>query len=741
MSSSILGTIVLTLIVLVILVVVAVYILRWLYRRSTKETAFVRTGFLGERVVVNGGAFVIPVLHEITPVNMNVLRIEVRRAEHGALITRNRMRVDIAAQFFVRVGASSEAVAVAAQTLGRRTLQEDGIRSLLEGKFAAAMRTIAAQMSLEEMHERRGDYSDQVKALAEQALTSNGLELESVAVVELDQTSLEFFDPSNAFDAEGLTQLTESIENRRKMRNEIEQRTLVDIRNQNLDAQRKVFDIDRETEYARLEQEREVESRRAVQRAELAKERALREQEAEQAQLLSREAVEKARLGQERSIAEERIKHEEDTQRREIARRRGLDEAELKARELTEREQIELELELEKARIEREKNQRQLEIERQKTLELIELDRQIALAEKAIELTRAEAEKRRIEIVENQQTEAERIQQERQLEQVRLEQERQLEAMQIAKRQAFEEAEIAAAEEVERARIVTERGIEEAKLVKELALRQLQVDRDKQLEVAEIDKAISVAQKSAERSEALAHADVARAKAIQAEEQVFTLREREIAERRKLTDLIAAEREAEREALRVIAKAEAEMKAAKSLAEAQKIVAEGAAEAEKIRVLAAAERYQVDADGQRQINEADNVLSEEARAGRLRDKLLERLEGIVRESVRPMEKIEGIKILHVDGMGGAGAGSVAQRNVTDEVIDSALRYRVQAPMIDKLMKEVGIEGSSLGRMTDVLRDAKDIRSLSRGQAQKETAPLSADAADTGDDDRDRDHDR
>ena len=36
-------------------------VLRWLYRRSTKETAFVRTGFLGEKVVVNGGAFVIPV--------------------------------------------------------------------------------------------------------------------------------------------------------------------------------------------------------------------------------------------------------------------------------------------------------------------------------------------------------------------------------------------------------------------------------------------------------------------------------------------------------------------------------------------------------------------------------------------------------------------------------------------------------------------------------------------------------
>ena len=83
MSAQILGTVMLWLIVLAIVVVIAVYILRWLYRRSTKETAFVRTGFVGEKVVINGGAFVIPVLHEITPVNMNVMRIEVRRGENA----------------------------------------------------------------------------------------------------------------------------------------------------------------------------------------------------------------------------------------------------------------------------------------------------------------------------------------------------------------------------------------------------------------------------------------------------------------------------------------------------------------------------------------------------------------------------------------------------------------------------------------------------------------------------------
>ena len=66
-------------------------------------------------------------------------------------------------------------------------------------------------------------------------------------------------------------------------------------------------------------------------------------------------------------------------------------------------------------------------------------------------------------------------------------------------------------------------------------------------------------------------------------------------------------------------------------------------------------------------------------------RLLDKIEGIVRESVKPMEKIEGIRILHVDGLaGGAGASGAggAARSPTDEVIESALRYRVQAPMID-----------------------------------------------------------
>jgi uncharacterized membrane protein YqiK len=714
MAAQALGQLILWLIIAAIIIVIAVYILRWLYRRSTKDTAFVRTGFGGEKVVVNGGAFVIPVLHETTPVNMNVMRIEVARRDKNALITKNKMRVDLNAEFFVRVGSSRESVAAAAQTLSRRTLQIEGMRELLEGTFAGALRTMAAQMTLEDMHERRKDYAELVKEMASADLSRNGLELESVAIVDLDQTNLEFFDPSNAFDAEGLTQLTESIESRRRMRNEIEQRTQVDIRNQNLDAQRKVLDIDRESEYARLAQEQEIEMRRATQRSDLTKERALRDQESEQAQLASREEVEKSRMAQERSLTEARIKHEVDTQHMEISRRRSIEEAELKNRELTAREQIALDLSLEKARIEREREEKELGVKQRRILELADMERQIVTAAKSVEVTKAESQKKRMDIVSMQELEGERIAQERIVDQARLERERALEALQIAKRQAFEEAEIASGEEIERARITMERGLGEARIVRDSELRQLSVEKDKLLETAELQKSIDLSKKSAERSAAIVNAETARAKAIQAEEQAFTAREREIVERRKLVEMINTQRETERDALRLTSKADSEKKSATAFADAKKITAQGEADAEKILAKSAAERFEVDAKGHKQMAEADNLLSDASRQSRYRSKLLDKMEGIVRESVRPLENIEGIKILHVDGLNGGTGGN---RNVTDEVIDSALRYRVQAPMIDSLMKDIGIEGGSLGRMTDVLRDAKDIASLTKDKAK------------------------
>jgi len=193
---------------------------------------------------------------------------------------------------------------------------------------------------------------------------------------------------------------------------------------------------------------------------------------------------------------------------------------------------------------------------------------------------------------------------------------------------------------------------------------------------------------------ARAAAENARVGATEAAERVITARESEIAKRRKTVEVLIAEKQAEETRI--------------------------AAEAERVRAA-------VEAEAQRLLNEAENVLTDEARFSLFRRKLLDRIEGIVRESVKPMEKIEGIRILQVDGLNGGGGGS-GGRSATDEVIDSALRYRVQAPLIDSILSEIGVEGGSLAKMPGLIREARDmqgIRDSSRKGGDKPASPPAA----------------
>ncbi|MGI9503932.1 MAG: flotillin family protein, partial [Geminicoccaceae bacterium] len=314
-------------IILVAIIAIGMMISR-LYQRASKEVSFVRTGLKGQLVVMNGGAMVFPVLHEIIPVNMNTLRLEVRRANEQALITRDRMRVDVLAEFYVRVQPTEEAIADAAQTLGRRTMQPDALKELVEGKFVDALRAVAAEMSMEELHEQRVQFVQKVQQAVSEDLLKNGLELESVSLTGLDQTNREFFNPDNAFDAAGLTKLTQEIEDRRKHRNDIEQDTVVAIEKKNLEAEQLRLTLARDKEYAQLEQSREVEVRRAAQKSDIAREQANRQKEAEEADILAKQSIQLAQIQAAREVEQQNIEKERQVRERDIDRERAVEVAE-----------------------------------------------------------------------------------------------------------------------------------------------------------------------------------------------------------------------------------------------------------------------------------------------------------------------------------------------------------------------------------------------------------------------------
>jgi uncharacterized membrane protein YqiK len=290
------GAILLVIVVLIVVIAVLWWLFSKLYQRSTSELSFVRTGLFGERVAIARGALVIPVLHEITRVNMNTMRISIAHQNESALITLDRLRVNVEADFYVRVAPVEAAVAAAARTLGSRTTSVDGMRQLLQARFNDALRTAAAEQTMEALHENRTAFSARIRELAAAGLSASGLEIDSVSLSKFDQASREFFNPNNAFDAAGLTKLTAEIEERRRMRNEIERDSQVAIQIKNLAAEQQMLELQKEEEYARLQQEREIAIRRAQQQSQIAVEAAELRRSSEVAEVSAGEAVDMTRF-------------------------------------------------------------------------------------------------------------------------------------------------------------------------------------------------------------------------------------------------------------------------------------------------------------------------------------------------------------------------------------------------------------------------------------------------------------
>ncbi len=82
-------------------------------------------------------------------------------------------------------------------------------------------------------------------------------------------------------------------------------------------------------------------------------------------------------------------------------------------------------------------------------------------------------------------------------------------------------------------------------------------------------------------------------------------------------------------------------------------------------------------------------------------------------------KLRGYKIFQLNGLPGSANGSsggesgnmnTAPKNLAEQVVDSALQYRAQAPLLDSLLKEVGISGlNSNGIAQNLLLNKSEIK--------------------------------
>ncbi|MGF6192108.1 flotillin family protein [Serratia sp. 2723] len=321
--------------IFVVLLIIGLIFSR-LYRRASAEQSLVRTGLGGLKVVLSGGAISLPVFHEIVEINMKTLKLEVSRAMHDSLITKDRMRVDVVVAFFVRVQPTIEGISTAAQTLGQRTLSPEDLRQLVEDKFVDALRSTAAQMTMQDLQDTRENFVQGVQSTVSEDLAKNGLELESVSLTNFNQTSKEYFDPNNAFDAEGLTKLTQETERRRRERNEVEQDVEVAVREKNRDAMARKLEIEQQEAFMSLEQEQQVKTRSAEQSSRIATFEAERRREAEQSRISADRQIQESEIEREQAVRTRKVEADREIRVKEIEQSKVTEMAAIEQKKVTE---------------------------------------------------------------------------------------------------------------------------------------------------------------------------------------------------------------------------------------------------------------------------------------------------------------------------------------------------------------------------------------------------------------------
>jgi len=260
-----------------------------LYVKTRASEAFVRTGMGGLKVIQDGGAIVLPVVHQVVRVSLETLRLVVERKGPDALITSDKLRADIRAEFFVRVQAVEDSIKAAARSLGDKMAEgglfnkadTENVSRLIEDKLVSALRTAAARKSLEQLNSERDEFLKEVMQLVGTDLAHNGFTLETVTISRLDQTDEQHLKANNIFDAQGLRTVAEITQKNLTERNEIVRRGERARTGQDVEARKAVLDMERaraeaessqasqiaviQANQERISKEKQIEAEQAIQ--------------------------------------------------------------------------------------------------------------------------------------------------------------------------------------------------------------------------------------------------------------------------------------------------------------------------------------------------------------------------------------------------------------------------------------------------------------------------------------------
>jgi len=388
---------------IVALFVIFILVYKSFYKKAPADSALVISGGRKKRVVF-GGTLVNPITNVTQQISLNTLQLPVEREGQAALITKDSLRVDIQAEFYVKIEPNEQDVLKAVASLGEKTLTPQAVNTLLEGKLVGVLRSVAATMDLQELHEKRQEFSDQVQEACLEDLEQNGFKLETVAVTNLDQTPLEALDENNRFDVVAIQTIKQEVEEKQTATAKIEHenkvkreedrlRAELEIKQKEEETETEGLDVERRLEFAQEEQQKEIATNKAEQERAVEEHKFEQLQAVEEARIKQEQAVKSAEIAQTQKIEMERIEQEKLVQESEILQKQAIEIAKVQQQQMVEEAEIQRNLTVEKAKIEQEATVKITDIE--KKIVLLDKDREEkeAEAQNAIQVSMKEKER------------------------------------------------------------------------------------------------------------------------------------------------------------------------------------------------------------------------------------------------------------------------------------------------------------------------------------------------------------
>ena len=388
---------------LIALFIIFVLVYKSFYKKAPADAALVISGGSKKRVVF-GGTLVNPITNITQLISLNTLQLPVEREGQAALITKDSLRVDIQAEFYVKIEPNEQDVLKAVASLGEKTLTPQAVNTLLEGKLVGVLRSVAATMDLQELHEKRQEFSDQVQEACLEDLEQNGFKLETVAVTNLDQTPLDALDENNRFDVVAIQTIKKEVEEKQTETAKIEHENKVKREADRLKAELEIKQKEEETETEGLEVEKRLDFAQEEQSMEIATNKAKQEraveahkfeqlQAVEEARIKQEQAVKSAEIAQTQKIEMERIEQERQVEESEILQKQTVEIARVQQQQMVEEAEIKRSLSIEKAKIDQEATVKEADIERKIILLDKEREEKEAEAQNAILISLKEKER------------------------------------------------------------------------------------------------------------------------------------------------------------------------------------------------------------------------------------------------------------------------------------------------------------------------------------------------------------